>query len=52
MHHGYGNMKKAINLIDESDRAEFLNYLKKQMYILEKLLHIVKNLVLLKIVSL
>jgi len=29
MHHGYGNMEKAINLIDESDRAEFLNYLKK-----------------------
>ena len=26
MHHGYGNLKKAIDLIDIKDRAEFLNY--------------------------
>ena len=27
MHHGYGNMEKAINLINEEDRNDFYNYL-------------------------
>ena len=26
MHHGYGNLKKAINLLDENDREEFKKY--------------------------
>ena len=26
MHHGYGNLKKAINLIDIEDRSEFMSY--------------------------
>ena len=26
MHHGHGNLNKAINLINEEDREEFLNY--------------------------
>ena len=27
MHHGYGNIEKAINLINEEDRNDFYNYL-------------------------
>ena len=26
MHHGFGNLKKAINLIDVEDRLDFLNF--------------------------
>ena len=26
MHHGYGNLDKAINLIDEKDKKEFFEY--------------------------
>ena len=26
MHHGYGNLKKAINVMDQKDRNEFLDY--------------------------
>ncbi len=29
MHHGYGNLKKAINLLDSNDRNDFLNYVKE-----------------------
>ena len=29
MHHGYGNLNKAINLINDEDRADFLNYSNK-----------------------
>ncbi len=29
MHHGYGNMEKAINLINEEDRDDFFDYLNK-----------------------
>jgi len=30
MHHGYGNLNAAIQLIDNNDRDEFLNYVKKR----------------------
>jgi hypothetical protein len=26
MHHGYGNLKKAIDLVDIEDRSDFLNF--------------------------
>ncbi len=26
MHHGYGNLDKAINVMDEKDRLDFKNY--------------------------
>ena len=29
MHHGYGNLKKAINLIKDKDKKDFLNYVNK-----------------------
>ena len=29
MHHGHGNLQKAIKLVDKNDRKEFLNYVKK-----------------------
>ena len=28
MHHGYGNLKKAIDLLDEKNRDNFLNFMK------------------------
>ena len=31
MHHGYGNLDKAINLLDDSDRDEFRNYVENQV---------------------
>ena len=31
MHHGYGNLDKAINLLDDSDRDEFRNYVDNQV---------------------
>ena len=31
MHHGYGNLEKAINLLDDSDRDEFRNYVENQV---------------------
>ena len=31
MHHGYGNLDKAINLLDDSDRDEFRNYVQNQV---------------------
>ena len=27
MHHGYGNLIKAANLLDEDDRSEFIEYI-------------------------
>ena len=30
MHHGYGNLEKAINLLDNADRGDFLKYVKTQ----------------------
>ena len=32
MHHGYGNMQKAIELINERDRNEFYEYLNKSSF--------------------
>ena len=32
MHHGYGNMEKAINLINDEDRIGFLEYLKNSTF--------------------
>ena len=31
MHHGYGNLDKAINLLDDSDRYEFRDYVENQV---------------------
>ena len=31
MHHGYGNLDKAINLLDDSDRDEFRSYVENQV---------------------
>jgi hypothetical protein len=31
MHHGYGNLDKAINLLDDDDRDEFRNYVENQV---------------------
>lgn len=31
MHHGYGNLDKAINLLDDSDRDEFRDYVENQV---------------------
>jgi hypothetical protein len=31
MHHGYGYLDKAINLIDDSDRDEFRDYVENQV---------------------
>jgi len=31
MHHGHGNLDKAINLLDDSDRGEFKNYVENQV---------------------
>jgi len=31
MHHGYGNLDKAINLLDDGDRDEFRNYVENQV---------------------
>ena len=31
MHHGYGNLDKAINLLDDNDRDEFRNYVENQV---------------------
>ena len=28
MHHGYGNLSKAINLLNDEDKNDFKNYLK------------------------
>lgn len=28
MHHGYGNLKKAIDLLDEKNKDDFLNFMK------------------------
>ena len=30
MHHGFGNLIKAINLLDQEDRKEFLNFVKTE----------------------
>ena len=30
MHHGYGNLEKAINLLDNNDKSDFLKYVKTQ----------------------
>ena len=32
MHHGYGNMQKALELINERDRSEFYEYLNKSSF--------------------
>jgi hypothetical protein len=31
MHHGYGNLDKAINLLDDNDRDEFRSYVENQV---------------------
>jgi hypothetical protein len=31
MHHGYGNLEKAINLLDDDDRDEFRSYVENQI---------------------
>ena len=31
MHHGYGNLDKAINLLDDDDREEFRDYVESQV---------------------
>ena len=32
MHHGFGNIEKAINHLDETDRDDFFQYLNKQFF--------------------
>jgi hypothetical protein len=42
MHHGYGNLDKAINLLDDSDKDEFRNYVQNQVYFNPNIMFIAK----------
>ena len=43
MHHGYGNLDKAINLLDDSDRYEFRNYVENQVCFNPNIMFIAKT---------
>ena len=32
MHHGYGNLKKALDLVDDRDREDFKIYVKQKTF--------------------
>ena len=46
MHHGHGNMEKAISLLKENDREEFLNYLKKSTFYNPHIMFIARPLII------
>ena len=42
MHHGYKNLEKAINQVNEQDKYEFLNYVKQRDYFNPHIMFIAK----------
>jgi hypothetical protein len=45
MHHGYGNLDKAINLLDDDDRDEFRHYVENQVCFNPHIMFIAKTYV-------
>ena len=46
MHHGYGNLERAINLLDTNDRHDFYNYVTKNTKFNPHIMYIAKKKVL------
>ena len=46
MHHGNGNLSKAINLIDDEDRLDFFNYVNKSISYNPHIMFIAKSIII------